>query len=76
MVIEHFNPRSWLAELKQRYDLSKSILRESPESFTVLISPSGNKTIIVGRFDRTRAYGVVLDGRVKDVPVEYERRCK
>lgn len=77
MVIEHFNPRSWLLELKQRYDLSKSTLNDTPEAFTVLYypyHPKPSKTLLIGRYDRTRSYGVVICRRFQDKWVEYDRR--
>lgn len=58
MIIEHFNSRSWLTELRQRYSLSDTIFRDSPEAFTILVS-KGNRNTIVARFDRTRQYGFV-----------------
>lgn len=77
-IIEHFNPRSWLAELSQRYDLSKSTLNETPEDFTVLYyhyHPKPSKTLIIGRYDRTRSYGVVICRRFQHNWVEYNRRA-
>lgn len=73
-VHEHFNPRSWLTELKQRYDIKKTILNDTQEAFTVLFYPFPNKAMLVGRYDRTRSYGVVICRRFQDKWVEYDRR--
>ena len=73
-IIEHFNPRSWLAELSQRYDISMTTLNVSASAFTVLIL-KGNTNIIIGRYDRTRSYGVVICRRFQHNWVEYNRRA-
>lgn len=76
-VHEHFNPRSWLQEIKQRYDISKSILNDTPEAFTVLYypcHPKPSKTLLIGRYDRTRSYGVVICRRERNIPVDIDKR--
>lgn len=73
-VIECHSAKEWLKTLKERYDTSKTILRDSPDSFTVLISPNSNKTIIIARYDRSRSFGVVLDARKQTKSVTNDRR--
>ena len=72
-MIECKSIKSWFNELQLRYDISKTTLRETPESFTVMLHlPS--KNIMAGRFCRTTGYGVVLCRRKLDMPVEYDKR--
>ena len=73
-VREHFNPISWLTELRQRYDISKTLLNDSPEGFTVMFHPNPHRVLLVARYDRTRGYGVVICRRERDISVEYDKR--
>lgn len=75
-MIECYSAKEWLTTLKSRYDISKTILRDSPEAFTVIVSMGSNKVLLAARFDRTRQYGVVLCQRKLDEEVPYNRRCK
>ena len=75
MLIEHYNSRSWLQELRQRYDLKLTTLNDTPESFTVMLHlPS--KNLLAARFCRLRQYGVVICRRSENKPVGYDRRDK
>lgn len=74
MVIEHFGVRSWFQEVRQRYDIKKTLLNDTPEAFTILFYPRPNKALLVARFDRTRSYGIVMCQRKRDIWVEYDRR--
>lgn len=73
MIYEHFNPRSWFQEVRQRYDIKKTALNDT-EAFTILFYPKPNKTMLVARYDRTRSYGIVICQRKQDIWVEYDRR--
>lgn len=73
-VIECRTPQDWLATLQSRYDISMTTLNVSASAFTVLIL-KGNTNIIIGRYDRTRSYGVVICRRFQHNWVEYNRRA-
>ncbi len=72
-MIECNTIQLWFKELQLRYDISKTTLSESPESFTVMLHLP-NRNILAGRFCRTTGYGVVLCRRNLDMPVEYDKR--
>lgn len=68
-MIETKGVKEWWGELRKRYEVEDTLLRESPEAFTILLTPSPNKSILVGRYCRTTGVGVVLDRR-KEVRCE------
>ena len=75
MIIECFNATQWLTTLRQRYNLEDTILNDSPNSFTVLISSHrDNKTMLVGRYCRVSHFGIVICRRQDDTKFRYERR--
>lgn len=74
MIIEHFGVRSWFQEVRQRYDIKKTVLNDTTEAFTILFYPKPNKTMLVARYDRTRGYGIVICQRKQDIWVEHDRR--
>jgi hypothetical protein len=75
VIIEHYSATCWLQGLRQRYDLTKTTLNDTPESFTVMLHlPS--KNLLAARFCRIRQYGVVICRRGENMPVGYDRRDK
>lgn len=74
MVIEVFGATNWINTLKARYDLSKTVLNDSVDAFTVLFYPKPKQTLLVGRFCRNTQFGVVICRRKDTIPVQFERR--
>lgn len=77
MIVECFSAPEWLKTVKERYDPLKSLLNSSEEAFTVFYypnHPNPSKSLLVGRFDRSRQYGVVMCRRKRNIWVEYDRR--
>lgn len=74
MILEFYNAKDWLKCLRQRYDISKTALNDSPEGFTVMFHPNPHRSLLVARYDRQRGYGVVICRRERDISVEYDKR--
>jgi len=75
MIIECKGAALWLTTLRQKYDLSQTILNDSPNSFTVLFTThNSRKTMLVGRYCRVNHFGVVICRRGRNTVFEYERR--
>lgn len=79
MIIECKGSALWLTTLRQKYDLSQTILNDSPNSFTVLFTThNSRKTMLVGRYCRVNHFGVVICRRggacTLQLPIPYERR--
>lgn len=79
MIITCKTPQMWLKTLKSRYNLSKTRLNDSSEASTMFFLPNwpkDGKSMLIGRYDRTRKFGVVMCRRVQDKWVEFDRRSK
>ena len=63
MLVETQGAVQWLGELRRRYLLKDTILNDSDNAFTVLITRGKHHNIIVGRYCRVTGNGVVLDKR-------------
>jgi len=60
MLTETQDAKEWIIELRKRYDLKDTIINESDNAFTVLITRGDHHNTIVGRYCRVTGRGVVL----------------
>jgi len=77
VIFEYFSAKDWLEGIRQRYNIQKTTLNDSKEAFTIMylpFYPKYNGSLLIGRFDRNRQYGVVICRRIRDIQVEYDKR--
>lgn len=77
MILEFYNASDWLEALRHRYSIEKTRMNSSKEAFTIMylpFFPQEKCSLLIGRYDRTRGYGVVICRRERDISVEYEKR--
>ena len=77
MILEFYNASDWLSCLRHRYSIEKTRMNSSKEAFTIMylpFYPQEKCSLLIGRYDRTRGYGVVICRRERDISVEYDKR--
>lgn len=74
MRLECNSATEWLLTLHSKYNSSKITLNDSTEAFTAIYSPTPNRTMLVGKFDRVVGKGYIICRRKVNITPEIEKR--